>query len=187
MVSSEGLTIDKFYIPPFTVDNGDIVIIELPNGPYFTEVLFQMVDILTRRQEVSDVTVKSDFKFVEHIVETGWTRFLRPMTVGRYIKGKGNLDDNTSNRIYGLCDLKSTTEIRRMPGNHRKLLSMLTTLSWTNNIIIDLLGVDPIGGDTAYNLAKENVSKGGTVILLDNCGDFKSDCTKFIKYEMVSQ
>lgn len=186
MVQSKGLTIDNFYIPPFTVDRGDIVIIELPNGPHFIEVLFKMVDVLTRRQDVPEVSVDADFKFVDHITETGWTRFFRPMTVGRFIKQHGNPANKIVDKVYDLCDVKPSTEIRRMPGNHRKILSMLNTLSWTNNLIFDLVGVDPTGGEKAYDLARENTRNGGTVILLDNYDDFKNDCTRYIKYELVS-
>jgi hypothetical protein len=187
VVQSRGLTIDRFYIPPFTVEKGDIVILELPNGPNFMEVLSRMVDLLTRKQEISNVTINADFVFVNHIVEKEWTRFFLPMTVGRFIKRNANPSDRNVNNVYDLCDLKPTTQIRRLPGNHRKILSMLTALSWTNNIIFDLAGVDPTGGKKAYNLAKENARSGGTVILLDNYDDFKNDCTKYIKYEMVSR
>jgi hypothetical protein len=187
VVQSEGLIIDKFYIPPFTVDKGDIVIIELPNGPHFTEVLFRMVDVLTRKKEISSVAMNADFVFVNHIVEEGWTRFFRPMTVRRFIKRNANPSDWSVNKVYDLCDLKPTTQVRRLTNNHKKLLSMLTALSRTNNIIFDLLGVDPTGGKMAYDIVKENARKGGTVILLDNCDEFKNDCTKYIRYEMVSR
>lgn len=178
--------IDDFYIPPFTVSKGDVVIIELPNGPHFTDVLFKMVDILTRREDSPNISVIGDFKFVGHIAESGWRRFVRPMTVGRFIKQHGNPANKIVDKVYDLCDIKPSTEIRRMPGNHRKILSMLTTLSWTNNLIFDLLGVDPTGGEKAYDLAKDNIRNGGTVILLSNYDDFKNDCTMFIKYELVS-
>jgi hypothetical protein len=185
VIQSKGLIIDDFYIPPFTVDKGDLVIIQLPNGPYFTEVLFRMVDVLTRRQYIPDVSVNADFKFVDHITGTGWTRFFRPLTVGRFIKQHGNPGNRVVDKVYDLCDIKPSTEIRRIPGNHKKILSMLTSLSWTNNLIFDLLGLDPTGGEKAYDLAKENIRNGGTVILLNNYDDFKNDCTRYIKYEPV--
>jgi hypothetical protein len=185
LIQTSGLRIDKFYIPPFTVDKGDFVVIELPDLQYFTEVLFKLVDILTKKKTPPGVTVKTEFTFVEDIVETGWTRFFRPMTVGRYIKIKGNPSDRALNKIYEICDFKSTTRINRLPGNQRKLLSMLTTLSWTNNIIFDYRGVDLVGAQTIHGLVKETIHAGGTVILLDNYDDFKNDRTKFIKYEMV--
>lgn len=186
MVQSKGLTIDNFYIPPFTVNKGDMVIIELPNGPHFSEVLFKMVDLLTRRQESPDIHVSADFKFVSHITETGWKRFFRSMTVGRYIREHSNPTNKIVDKVYDICNIKPSTEIRRMQGNHRKILSMLNTLSWTNNFIFDLVGVDPTGGAKAYDLAKENIRNDGTVILLDNYDDFKNDCTRYIKYELVS-
>ncbi|NOS94564.1 MAG: hypothetical protein HOP30_21850 [Cyclobacteriaceae bacterium] len=185
MIQSSGLTIDKFYIPPFTVDAGDIVVIELPDGQYFSEVLLKLVDILTSKNTHPSITVKTEFTFVKHIVETGWARFFRPMTVGRYIKIQGNPADGALNNIYEICDFKSTMPLNRIPRNQKMMLSMLTTLSWTKNIIFDFRGVDPVGAQTIYSLVKEKIHNGGTAILLDNYDDFKNDCTKFIKYEMV--
>jgi hypothetical protein len=187
MLQSSGFTVDKFYIPPFTVHAGEIVIIELPNGAPFIEVMSKVVNLLTGKEEDPNVTVTTDFRFVNHIIETGWIRFFRPMTVGRYVKLYGNPLNKSADKVYSLCDLKPNTEIRRMPGNHRKLLSMLTTLSWTNRIIFDLIGVDPTGGELAYGLAKETAANGGAVVLLDNYGDFKNDCTRYLKYQVIGK
>lgn len=162
------------------------MIIELPNGPNFADVLSKLVDLLTKKQASTDIDVSGDFKFANHITETGWMRLFRPMTVGRFIRHHGNPANSIVDKVYEVYDIKPSTQIRRMPGNHRKILSMLTTLSWTNNLIFDLVGVDPTGGEKAYSLAKEKIKHGGTVILLDNYDDFKNDCTTYIKYELVS-
>jgi hypothetical protein len=185
MIQSNGLTIDKFYIPPFTVNKGEMVVIELPNGAPFMEALFKFVDVLTRRVHVSNVIIDADFKFADHFVESRWLSFFRPMTIGRYIKRHANPADQNIGRIYDLCDVKPSTQIVRLPGTQRKLLSILTALSWTNNIIFDLMGVDPMGGMRAYSLAKEIVSNGGSVILLDNCDEFKNDCSWYVKFQIV--
>jgi hypothetical protein len=44
-------------------------------------------------------------------------------------------------------------------------------------MIIDPLGVDPNGGKMAYDLAKEIVSSGGTVMLLNNYDEFRNNCS----------
>ncbi len=185
MVQSTGIRIKEFYIPPFTVDKGETLIIQLPNGLPFTELLFMLVDILTGREKADSVVVKEDFQFAKHITETGWTRIFRPLTVGRYIKDAANPDSKVPNAIYELTDIKPTTKIKRLGGNQRKLLSLLTAFSWTNNIIFDLVGVDPVGGQKAYDLVKEQIGNTGIAILVDNYDDFKDDCTKFVKFEMV--
>jgi hypothetical protein len=69
-------------------------------------------------------------------------------------------------RIYETKDIKPTTRISRLPGNPRKLLSLLTTLSWTDKIIFDLAGVDPVGGQEVFNLVKRQIGNSGAAILM---------------------
>jgi hypothetical protein len=186
VVQTSGTTIDDFYIPPFTVDNGDIVVVQLPSGPYFYGLLLRLVEILTGKKKDETVDLKDQFKFVEHIEESRWTSFIHPMTVGRYINKYGNPDNDVAKRIYEFEDLKPKTKIVRMPGNHRKLLSLLTTQSWTDKIVFDLMGVDPVGGQRTFDIVKSKIGNSGAAILIDSYDDFKNDCTKFVKFELVS-
>ena len=48
-----GATIGRFYIPPFTVSPGEVVIIGFPGGPYFMETVRLMVPLL---REISPFT-----------------------------------------------------------------------------------------------------------------------------------
>ena len=46
-------TVDNFLIPSFTVTKGEIVIVQLPNGPFFRPVELKLIDIITGKT-VSD-------------------------------------------------------------------------------------------------------------------------------------
>jgi len=183
VVQSKGIKIDNFYIPPFTLDKGDIIVIQLPNGLYFHGLLFRLVDILTGKERNDNIELRTDLKFVNHLIETGWRRFFQPLTVDRYIEKTGNPTSKLTERIYETKYIKPKTRISRLAGNPRKILSLLTTLSWTDKIIFDLSGVDPIGGQEAFSLVKRQIGKSGAAILFDCYDDFKDDCTKFIKFE----
>ena len=186
MLRTSGTTIDDFYIPPFTVDKGDIVVVQLPHGPYFYELLFKLVDILTGKVKHDTVELEDEFRFIEHIKESRWTSIIYPLTVERYIKNYGNPDSDLTKRIYQLEGIKPNTKINTLPGSPRKILSLLTTFSWTGNIIFDLAGVDPTGGLQAFDLVKSHVNKSGAAILIDSYDEFKNDCTKFVSFELIS-
>jgi hypothetical protein len=186
VVQTTGTTIDDFYIPPFTVDKGDIVVVQLPNGPYFYGLLLRLVDILTGKTKNETVDLKDKFRFVEHIKESRWTSIVYPLTVERYIKKYGNPDSDVPKRIYEFEGIRPNTRIVRMPGSHRKLLSLLTTFSWTDKIVFDLAGVDPTGGRQTFDFVKSQVDNSGAAILIDSYDDFKNDCSTFLKVELVS-
>ena len=183
MVRSKGIEIDSFYLPPFELDAGDIVIIQLPNGPYYSGLLFKLADILTGTEKNDNVELTTDLKFANHLIETGWRSVFRPLTVERYIERTGNPTSELTQMIYESKYIEPKTRISRLAGNPRKLLSVLTTLSWTDKIIFDLAGVDPVGGQEIFSLVKGQIGKSGAAILIDWCDDFKDDCTRLIKFE----
>ncbi len=186
MVQTTGTTIDDFYIPPFTVDKGDILVVQLPSGPYFYGLHVRLVELLTGKTKNETVDLKDKFRFVEETKESRWKSFVYPMTVERYIKKYCRPDSDLPRRIYEFEGIKPTTRIVRMPGNHRKLLSLLTTFSWTDKIVFDLVGIDPTGGQQTFDLVKSQINNSGAAILIDSCDEFKKDCSKFVKFELVT-
>lgn len=183
MVQSAGIKIDDFYIPPFTLGKGEITIIQLSNGPYFSGLLFKLVDILTGKEKHENVQLNTELRFISHIGESKWHSMFYPLTVKRYIKKHGNPESELTKMIYEDEWINPKTKICSLAGNPRKLLSLLTTFSWTNNIIFDLSGVDPIGAQTAFDVVKKQIGDTGTAVLIDYCDDFKSDCSRLIKFE----
>ena len=68
MVRSKGIEIDSFYIPPFELDAGDIVIIQLPNGPYYSGLLFKLADILTGTEKNDNVELTGNSAQTDHLI-----------------------------------------------------------------------------------------------------------------------
>ena len=74
-------------------------------------------------------------------------------------------------------------KVNTLIGSPRNLLSLYTTLSNTNNIIFDLVGLGPDGAQENYKIVKEVVKNGGSAILLDGYDDMKNDCTKYVELQ----
>jgi len=174
-------TVDKFYIPTFILTKGDIIIIQLPNGPYFRPVELKMIDMLTGKQHNELLEINTPLKYVEHITEKSFWHRLFPMTVGGYLDKYANKSNPVYKTIYNTKWITPKTKIQTLAGNPRRQLSLYATLSWTDKIIFDLAGVDPQGGQQIYNFVKTIVQSGGSAILFDYTDEFKDDCTRFIK------
>ena len=174
-------TIDKFHIPSFVLAQGDIVIIQLPIGPYFRPVELQMIDILTRKFQNENIENKKQLKYVEHILASSFWYRLFPMTIGAYLNKNANKSNPVYKSLYNTKWTNPKTKVDNLTGTQRRLLSLYATLSWTNNIIFDLMGVDPEGEQKIYKVVKDVVKSGGSAILFDNNDEFRNDCTRFIE------
>lgn len=168
--------IEDFLIPSFTLNKGEIIIIEIPNGLEFQKISLRLIEILTE--------ICSEIKYVEHFKENSFLNKLFPMTIGRYLK---SCDENSiyKNKIYEIEWIKPEIKINSIIGSKRRLLSLYKTLTFTKNIIIDLVGVDPIGGIEIYKILKQNQEENGSVILFDSCNEFENDCTNFIRAKYI--
>lgn len=176
VLSFQEQIIEDFLIPSFTLNKGEIVIIKIPNGAEFQKISFRLIVILTE--------ICSEIKYVEHFKENSFLNKLFPITIGRYLKG---CDENSiyKNKIYEIEWIKPKIKINSILGSKRRLLSLYKTLTFTQNIIIDLVGVDPIGGIEIYKILKQNQEENGSVILFDSCNEFEKDCTNFIRAKYI--
>ncbi len=77
--------------------------------------------------------------------------------------------------------------MNQLAGTPKKLLSLYTTLSHTNNILFDVAGQDPVGAEKTYTIVKEVVQNGGSAILFDCFTRMKNDCTKYIELEWINK
>jgi ABC-type multidrug transport system ATPase subunit len=71
-----------------------------------------------------------------------------------------------ANKIYEIDWITPKTKINNLPGKSRKQLSLYSTLSKTNNIMLDLIGVDPLGAKEIYEIVKNEVLRGGLLFCL---------------------
>lgn len=168
--------VDDFIIPAFTINEGEIIIIQIPNGAKFSVLTDKLISILTSQN--------SSFKYVEHIQSNSFLNYIFPLTVGKFLKNCGP-NIFYESKIYAANWITPKIKIDTLAGSIRRLLSLYKTLTFTKNIIIDLVGVDPIGGTEIYQILKDNKNDNGASILFDNYNEFENDCSKFITVKYI--
>ena len=147
--------------------------------------MMKMVDIFRGKTANDGVEILSPFKYAEHIKERGFRSRLFPLTVGGYLVKHANKESSFFTKIYDDPYITAKTKIETIPGNPRRKLAVYATLCWTNQIVFDLAGVDPQGGQEIYTTVKEVVDAGGAAILIDLCDEFKNDCNVFVRPQYV--
>lgn len=183
LIENKGIKTDTFYIPPFDLNEGEFVVLYLFNGQHLPEIEMYLKNIFCGRSKNENVVVHKPLTFVDHFIEPELRRLFHPVTVGAYLKKKANFDSPFATKIYEIEWINKKTKVNALAGNPRRLLSLYTTLSKTNNIVFDIAGQDPQGAEETYKIVKEMVKNGGSAILLDCFGDMKNDCTKYIELQ----
>ncbi len=185
IIESKGMKIGKFYLPPFTLNESEIVVCFLYGGAHFYELMIGLAAFFTGKLKNENVTIYKPLGFVEPIKGRSYRRLFYPVTVGGYIKKHGNPNNKIAENIYNHYGIHPKTGINSLEWTERKMLSLYAVLSHNKNIILDFLGISPQGMEDVYQVLRENVMNGGTVLILDNFPDFKDWCTKFITVEVA--
>lgn len=187
LVESKGIRTDKYYIPPFELRDGELVVIFLYGGAHYYDLKMELVDIFTRKTKNDNVNIFRPLTFVEHFKESTFRRLFYPVSVGEYLKKNGNSKNNFASKIYDIDCISKKTKVNTLASNLRKLLCLYSTLSKKTDIVFDLAGQDPQGALETYKIVKETIRNGGSAILVDWADDMKDDCTKFITIEWTKK
>lgn len=66
LLENKGLTIDNFFVPPFTIDKGEILIIYMFGGAHFFPLEKKLVDIFTGKVNNDNVKIYGQFHFIKN-------------------------------------------------------------------------------------------------------------------------
>lgn len=187
LIESKGIKTDTYYIPPFELREGELVIIYLYGGTHYFDLKTQLADIFTGKKRNDNVNIFRPLTFVEHFKESTFRRLFCPVTVEEYLSKNANSKNNLATKIYGIDWISKKTKVNTLASTPRKLLCMFSTLSKTNDIVFDLAGLDPQGALETYRIVKDTIRNGGSAILIDWADDMKDDCTKFISIEWTKK
>ena len=187
LIKNNGIKADTYYIPPFDLNEGEIVVLYLFNGQHFYDTEKYLKDIFIGNSRNKNVVVNQKLAFVEHFIEPKIRSLFYPITVGEYLKKNSNLKSPFASKIYEIEWINEKTKVNTLAGNPRRLLSLYATLSKTKNIVFDLVGQDPKGAEETYKIVKDVVNKGGSAILLDCFQDMKNDCTKYVELQWLKK
>ncbi len=183
LIENKGIKTDTFYIPPFDLNVGEIIVLHLFNGQHFYETEMFLKDVFIGKEQDENVVIHKNLTFVEHFIEPKIRRFFYPVTVEEYLKKNADLKSPYAAKIYEIEWINQKTKVNTLAGNPRRLLSLYATLSKTNNIVFDVVGQSPKGAEETYEVVKEVVNNGGSAILLDCFEDMKNDCTKYVELQ----
>ena len=183
IIENKGIKTDTFYIPPFNLQEGEVVVLYLHNCPDSYDAQMVLKNIFCGIVKDKDVIIHKKLKFVEHFKESRFRYYFYPITVGEYLRKRSDLNSPFSIKIFETQWITNKTKVNTLPGNPRRLLSLYATLSKTKNIVFDLLGQDPEGVEFAFKMVKEAVKSGGSAILLYNFNGLKEHCAKYIELE----
>ncbi|WP_123912059.1 hypothetical protein [Flavobacterium sp. AJR] len=162
---------------------GEIVVIYIHGGTNYYDVKMELVDVFTGKTKNDNVNVFQPLTFVKHFKESKFRRLFCPVSVAEYLRKNAELKNNFASKIYETKWITKRIKVNTLAGNPRKLLSLYSTLSKTNNIVFDLAGQDPQGASEAYQIIKDEIRNGGSAILVDWKDDMRNDCSKFITIE----
>lgn len=178
--------VGTFIIPAFTLSAGEIVVIKFPEGQPFFDMVSAMNRLLTRETISKNIIVTTPVRYAGHLKYSTFFQLFFPMTVGKWLNKYANKSNHVYEDIFKEIEwLKPNTKVDSLAGTYRRLLSIYTALSWTNNIALDFAGVDPEGGKRIYTLMKKITGNGGSIILYDRYDEFKDDCTLFVKARVL--
>lgn len=181
ILECSGVETDKYVIPKFKLRESEIIVINLFGGAHHFQVESELVDLFTGKAENKRIKIGEPLTFAEHIKESRFKQILSPVTVEQYIEKKANPNNRIAERIYGFSHISKQTQVNTLSGNFKRMLSIFVALSQNRNLIFDLAGVDPKGGDEIYGLIKDFVREKGAAIFLDWTPDMRNDCTRYIE------
>jgi hypothetical protein len=184
ILKSNGIKTDKFIIPPFVLNEGEIIVIYLWGGAHYQALKTFLKDIFCGITAHENVEIVKPLRFAEHFYEPKFRRIFYPITIGEYLRKHANPQNPYSTKIYD-TNIHKKANVNQLQATTKKQLSIFSTLSHTNNIVFDLAGLDPNGANETYKIVKESVKNGGSAILIDWASDMKDDCTHYIELEWL--
>ncbi|MDL2141990.1 hypothetical protein QQY79_05620 [Flavobacterium tructae] len=184
VLENKGIKTDTFYVPPFVLYEGEIIVLYLNNiiDLYGTEMFLK--DIFCGITKNENVILHKKMTFVEHFRESNFRDRFYPTTVGKYLRKNANLSDPFSKKIFEIEWITNKIKVRTLAGNPRRLLCLYAALSKTKDIVFDLVGQDPEGVEFTFKMVKEAVKNGGSAILLDFSGKLKVHASKYVELEL---
>jgi hypothetical protein len=183
VLENKGIKTDTYYIPPFTLYEGEIIVLHLYNGKHLYDAEIFLRDIFCGKTKHENVTLYRKMTFVEYFKRSYFRNTFFPLTVKRYLKKNANLKSPLSQKIFEDKWIKPETKIERMAGTPRKLLTLYAALSKNKDIVFDLPALDWQGHEFAFKEVKEIVKDGGSAILLDAFDNMKEHGSKTITLE----
>ncbi|KAF2341204.1 hypothetical protein [Flavobacterium tistrianum] len=186
LIESKGIRTKEYFIPPFELREGELVILYLYGGAHFHGVKTELVNIFTGKVKNENVTVIKPLTYVDYFRESKFRSLFFPIRVGEYLKKKANLESEFIQKIYEIPWINKKTKINELYWKSKGLLSLYATFSKTKYIVFELAGLGPVDAKENYDIVRNEIKNGGAAILVDWAEDMRDNCDKFITLEWIS-
>lgn len=184
IIQNKGLKIENFYLPPFKLKKGELVVIYLYGGAHYYDLKTKFVRFFSQKTECTDIENFKPLTYVQNYMEPKLRKLFYPISIKEYLNKNANEKSIFSTKIYDEEDIIESTPVNKLTSYQRKLLALYSALSKSTDIVFDLDGLDPQSAIKIYNLVKEVIEKGGSAICIDWTDEMKDNCTKFITIEV---
>ncbi|MBE8727313.1 hypothetical protein [Flavobacterium hungaricum] len=186
LIESKGIRTDEYFIPPFELRKGELVLIHLFGGAHFYEMKEMLTDIFTGKTRHENVNVFKPLTFAENFKESRLERVFNPVTVGKYLKRNAALYDESEPGIFEENGFSKKDKVKNLDYSQKKLLSLYSVFTKTSDIVFDLSGEGPVGALKTFDFVKDQIKNDGAAILIDWAGDdVKDKCSKCITIEWL--
>lgn len=186
VLESKGIITKEYFIPPFELREGELVILYLYGGAHFQNVKTDLLNIFTGKIKNENVTIRKPLTYVDYFKESRFRRLFFPVRVGEYLRKKANTESEFVEKVYEMPWVNKNTKVSELFWNSKMLLSLYATFSKTKYIVFELAGLGPVNAKENYDIVRDEIRKGGAAILIDWASDMKDNCDKFITLEWLS-
>ncbi len=186
VIKSKGIRTNEYYIPPFELREGELVVLYLYGGAPFQNVKIDLLNIFTGKIKNENVTVAKPLTYVDYFKESRFRSLFFPVRVDEYLRKNANLQSKFIEKIYEMPWVNKNTKINDLYWSSKRLLALYATFSKTKHIVFELAGQGPVDGKETYDIVRNEIKRGGSAILLDWVPEMKDDCDKFITLEWLS-
>jgi len=183
VLENKGIKTDTFYIPPFILYEGEVIVLYLYNGKHFYDTEIYLKDIFCGAIKHENVIINKKMSFVGFFRESNFRDVFFPSKVGTYIKKDADLTNPFLEKLFEDKYVTRKTKMNKLGGTQRKLLSLYKSFAKTKDIVFDVAGLDSQGAVLTFKIVQEAVKDKGSAILFDGFEDMKEYTSKFITLE----
>lgn len=160
-------TIGKFSIPDIALNEGDWICLHFPNSTNVIKELNYFKKVILG--QISD----PNFNLIHPFYDVSCmfydnniiNKFLRRDKIKNIIKKYPKINIDLLNEILFDRNLNHESSLFALPCNQRLYISFLIATAYTNNILLNLSGLDPSGViNTIVKTKKEVIDKGGVCL-----------------------
>ncbi|RZJ51028.1 MAG: hypothetical protein EOO19_01775 [Chryseobacterium sp.] len=185
ILESKGIKTAQYFIPPFELRKGELVVINLHSGPHYYEFKRILIDILTGKTKNENVTLKRPLIYDNYFKESKFRRIFFSITVEEYLEKNANLESEFIQKIYEFPWVNKNVKLKELYWGYQKVVFLCSTLSKSKDVVFDLAGQNPESAKISLEIVKNVVSDGGSAILIDWTSEMKEECDKFITLEWL--